>query len=126
MGNMHRPPHNGEPTSPWLWATQRILFNEPFVASVLGISWPHPDPSLMPPARRVYDGLGGSVVAWEADDLTEWVVQHRPDRLPHLYLAFRRHLHSMGIALRNVESEFEARLCDAKGLPAEFVGSCLH
>jgi len=98
-----------KPALPSVYSYQRHLFNEPFVANVLGLHWPNPDPKGMPPGRRVHDGLSGSVVAWEAGDLVHWIVANRPDRVPHLYTAMRRHLHRLGMIVADLEQEFEAQ-----------------
>lgn len=116
MSNMHRKAHGAEPALPSVGAHQRHLFNEPFVAHVLGLSWPNPDQSAMPPGRKVFDGLGGSVIAWDADTLVAWIIENRPDRVPHLYVALRRHLHRLGMMLTDVEQEFEAGSSEFSGL----------
>lgn len=115
MSKISRKPHVGEPALPSVWAQQRHLFNEPFVAHVLGLSWPNPDPAHMPPSRRVYDGLGGSVVAWQAEDLVSWIAINRPDRIPHLYSALRRHLMRLSMTVADLEMEFERGPISAAG-----------
>lgn len=109
MSNMHRHPRVGEPTLPSVWTHQRHLFNEHFVATVMGQAWPNPDLAQMPPSRRVFDGLGGSVVAWEAECMVAWIIENRPDRIPHLYAALRRHFMKLAMIVADLEQEFDAK-----------------
>ena len=105
--NGNRP--KGKPAvTPDFWpshATQRALFNEPFTANVLGVPWPHTSPDYMPPSRHVFDGLGGKVIAWELNTIVSYVIDKRPDRLPHLAHALRRHIRKYESAVHDIEEE---------------------